>query len=230
MKNARGWIKFAGLCLVIALQSVIFPAGSYAEDRPLEECAKILTLRRDDPAIYCRDQCFINAGELARVIETQLAAVNLNDLKILVFKHKKTVLFKEPKKGRWSLVGNAARGKSPILWRYHAVLSFNGFVLDLDLANPKALPLKDYLDLMFPQGTIPLIPAQTTLGRLLGRKSEVVLVNIRRDLVVKEIPVKAYLNENPERPPADTLHLQFQNDYDFISLEDYLRAQPQGNF
>ncbi len=187
----RGIVLFA----LLALSAQGTPPLCTTELRGLLE--PLVAEHYDDEGVYQCDFCFINSGELARLVRDKLGA-RLDDkkLRILVIRHKDTTtLWQHDIDFKKLIVGASHRSGRRRFWPYHAVLEYDGQILDPDLAgNGRVLPLPQYLAEMFPPLTVEAI----SNGREVVRNKS---FNHPEDFVINAVPASEYLARFARRPP-----------------------------
>lgn len=151
-----------------------------------------------DPEIYHPAYCFYNAGELARRFEKKLnQKIDTSKLQILVFRHRNTdSLSKRATEYQLDeiIVAHNTRAKKFEYWKYHAVLEYNGLVMDLSSAGMEVQPFRTYFQLMFPLIRMVIENKDNKLDSYTHAFNKV------GDIVVHAYPASHYLRRFPSRP------------------------------
>jgi hypothetical protein len=206
-----------------------YAIGALAQDCRdpiLNELEKLLAANRENSAIYCADQCYFNSGELARIVTQNFGEVDAKELHILIIKNEKASLYGETAM-RHKIVGNGLRnGEEP--WNYHAVLEYQGYILDLDLKESKAVPVRKYFEQVFPPKVAVTKPVAYAWGQIVGKKMGYGVVNFPSQLEIGRVPATAYFEATPFRPKTNVqMNKQMRIAVEpslFQSLENFLGA------
>lgn len=186
----------------------------------------------NSPEVYQCDFCLYNSGELGRLITQNLGEkIDQSKLRILILKHSKYPQGKEldPSDERNLLTGHAqtqARVGKPTLWLFHAVLEYEGRILDLDRVNGwEPIPLNEYIDKMFPETVATVTNTDTKQADHSGLATT---YNKKSDLSVTPVQLTDYLDTFKERPRnQEDMLLIFIETHKSQSLEDFQNQQLQ---
>jgi hypothetical protein len=209
----------------LALQLAILPLSGGAQENRLDCIANTLHAQienlaekhYDDKNIYECGLCFLNSGELGRLILEKLGPqVKPSDLKLLVIKHRDGRYDRQDvaKNIDQALIGHKKFGRGqtlPPVWHYHAVLEHQGSILDLDHVNGwKRMSFDTFLEQMLPS-------VKSPLDRIEGQPDWVYVgFDFRRahnrleELRITEVPLEEYLSRYPKGRPA---RWQFSRDF-----------------
>jgi hypothetical protein len=113
------------------------------------------------------------------------------------------------------------REKGYTKWIYHAVLEYEGYILDLDFREPKVLTKKAYFKQMFPMDDVTLVYPD-------GRKEET-MVNNPLEIVVHSIPASEAERVMQTLTPEEKRKIEaldFVQDYPAVLLMNYWGKGP----
>lgn len=194
--------------LFLLILALFFGNPSSANQTPSAcERAFLMEMLSDhyyDPCVYQKGLCSINAGELARQIKQAYhSSIKFDQLKILIIYHRDlSSLTVEDPLLEHTLAGRSLRSMNsmPILWRHHAVLEYQGEILDLDFGpRAQAVPLKAYFNLQFPETQLTFRNPDSIQSE--NRELRVRTHNTPDDLRILAIPAMQYLSLFPSGRP-----------------------------
>lgn len=229
------------ILLIALLIFCISPAALTANDACHKLLGEFFREQYNSSEIYECGFCFFNSGELARHIKERFGNnIDEKELNIMVIKHKDapnpliaeeefrlhhSVVGLNPRKGQ--ITGN---GITFALWKYHAVLEYQGNILDLDFKDAKeAVPAKEYFEAMFGAITGDIVKAKANYPEDKIKKMRD--FNQWINMHVFKIPVTEYFKRFRTRPPRENRHdLDFIWQHPGIDVWDYLEmTAPQAS-
>lgn len=179
-----------------------------------------------DSDVYVCSMCYVNSGELARRARAAYGApLDFEKLHILILHHRemRSITESDPNIDH-ALQGMGSRSGRPHLWRYHAVLEYQGLIIDLDLGGARrAISAHQYFQTMFPEST-----SNLTIDLSLNSANQVRrprVHNRREDIRVISLPASEYLRHFPqERPRMIKAHLDQMAERPGVTLDEFLQG------
>lgn len=110
---------------------------------------------KDNKQVYVPQACSTNAIELSRKFEGKFASdsrVVLSSLNLLLLRHQHLKsLYLPAEKVPQTHWLRPRLSRETTQWKYHTVLEYEGFILDLDMQWVQVAPLNIYMKMQFPE-------------------------------------------------------------------------------